>query len=106
MGNAVPVFQPHLDILGIVIYSSEFVLWCGVIACGGYYNLMPWVKEKLQVRRERRENQMSSEGGLDADDGTATLQAVQLHDMPSSTSVFRTPSSVMRRSTEDRLEDR
>lgn len=29
-------FQPHLDILGMVIYGSELVLWLGVFACGGY----------------------------------------------------------------------
>ncbi|EXJ91645.1 hypothetical protein A1O3_00195 [Capronia epimyces CBS 606.96] len=29
-------FQPHLDILGLVIYGSELVLWLGVFACGGY----------------------------------------------------------------------
>ncbi|KAI6768695.1 hypothetical protein HG531_010884 [Fusarium graminearum] len=26
-------FQPELDVLGIVIYATEFVLWCGVFAC-------------------------------------------------------------------------
>lgn len=30
------VFQPKLDILGMVIYGSELVLWLGVFACGGY----------------------------------------------------------------------
>jgi hypothetical protein len=29
-------FQPHLDVLGMVIYGSELVLWLGVFACGGY----------------------------------------------------------------------
>lgn len=29
-------FQPKLDILGMVIYGSELVLWLGVFACGGY----------------------------------------------------------------------
>ncbi|KAI1622176.1 PQ loop repeat protein [Exophiala viscosa] len=29
-------FQPHLDILGMIIYGSELVLWLGVFACGGY----------------------------------------------------------------------
>ncbi len=32
-------FQPTLDVLGIVIYATEVVLWCGVFACGGYYRL-------------------------------------------------------------------
>lgn len=29
-------FEPELDILGMVIYGSELVLWLGVFACGGY----------------------------------------------------------------------
>ena len=29
-------FQAELDILGMVIYGSELVLWLGVFACGGY----------------------------------------------------------------------
>lgn len=29
-------FQPRLDVLGMVIYGSELVLWLGVFACGGY----------------------------------------------------------------------
>jgi hypothetical protein len=29
-------FQPSLDILGMIIYGSELVLWLGVFACGGY----------------------------------------------------------------------
>ncbi|OCT52413.1 hypothetical protein CLCR_10693 [Cladophialophora carrionii] len=29
-------FQPTLDVLGMVIYGSELVLWLGVFACGGY----------------------------------------------------------------------
>ncbi|KAF4987097.1 hypothetical protein FGRMN_10541 [Fusarium graminum] len=40
-------FQPELDILGIVIYATEFVLWCGVFACGGYYNLLPWLRKRF-----------------------------------------------------------
>jgi len=34
-------FQLKLDVLGIVIYATESVLWCGVSACGGYFNLTP-----------------------------------------------------------------
>ena len=29
-------FQPSLNVLGMVIYGSELVLWLGVLACGGY----------------------------------------------------------------------
>lgn len=34
-------FQPHLDILGMIIYGSELVLWLGVFACGGYCTKRP-----------------------------------------------------------------
>ncbi len=34
-------FQPKLDILGMVIYGSELVLWLGVFACGGYCKEAP-----------------------------------------------------------------
>ncbi len=30
------LFQPSLDVLGMIIYGSELVLWLGVFACGGY----------------------------------------------------------------------
>lgn len=90
------VFQAHLDILGIVIYSSEFVLWCGVFAAGGYYNLRPWMKGKLRAKRERvQRSSLENEGN-----GGAVTNDIQLHDLPSSTSVFRTPSSIIRRSIE------
>jgi len=89
------VFQPKLDILGMAIYASEFVLWCGVFGCGGYFNLTPWVRQKLRARSQRKEAQRSEDlarhqtetEGVVSDD-------VALHQMSSSTSVFRTPSSV------------
>jgi small basic protein len=79
------LFQSELDILGLVIYGTELALWIGIFACGGYYNLIPWVKSQ----------RCSVDGGgcpVDNDiprDGTG----VALHNPPSSTSVFRTPSS-------------
>ncbi len=39
-------FQPHLDVLGLVIYGSELVLWIGVMTCGVVFNLWPWIKGK------------------------------------------------------------
>ncbi|KAI6756242.1 hypothetical protein HG530_011978 [Fusarium avenaceum] len=45
-------FQHELDILGIVIYATEFVLWCGVFACGGYYNLLPWARKRFGKEAE------------------------------------------------------
>lgn len=44
------VFQPSLDVLGLVIYGVELTLWIGVFACGGYYNLTPWLRAKMGQR--------------------------------------------------------
>ena len=85
------VFQPKLDILGMVIYATEFVLWCGVFACGGYFNLMPWVRQRIRNRRGEREEETSEDAGA-RDEGISN--DVSLQHIPSSTSVFRTPSSV------------
>ncbi|RYO78714.1 hypothetical protein DL764_010096 [Monosporascus ibericus] len=80
--------QPTLDILGIVIYATEFVLWCGILLCGGYYNLLPWIQKRpAQRSHDTTENEPAP--GLH---GRATTN-VTLHDIPSSTSVFRTASS-------------
>ncbi|TDZ48257.1 Uncharacterized protein CTRI78_v008329 [Colletotrichum trifolii] len=79
-------FQPTVDVLGIVIYATEFVLWCGVFACGGYYNLLPWYGKKMAARQAAAEI-----AGESAPNGTAA-NGVALHDLPSSTSVFRTAS--------------
>lgn len=76
------VFQPKLDILGLVIYGTELVLWIGVFACGGYYNLVPWIMKKTGEHRASP----IREGGRVPD-------GIGMHDTPSSTSVFRTPSS-------------
>ncbi|KAK3067276.1 hypothetical protein LTR53_015941 [Teratosphaeriaceae sp. CCFEE 6253] len=75
------IFEPRLSVLGLVIYNVEFVLWMGIFACGGYFRLFPWLKRKINGRTSRREE--------DAQTGNA----VAMHDMPSSTSVFRTPSA-------------
>lgn len=73
VANIREVFAPTIDILGIVIYGSELVLWLGIFACGGVFNLLPWLK----TRSKRLE---------------ASQEPVSLHPMPSSTSVFRTAS--------------
>lgn len=49
------LFQPELDVLGIVIYATEFVLWCGIFLCGGYYNLPSWVRKHLDVHSSSSE---------------------------------------------------
>lgn len=79
------LFQPKLSILGLVIYGTELVLWIGIFACGGYYNLAPWIMLKLSKLEEERLERH--------DDGLEVRDAgIGLHDLPSSTSVFRTPS--------------
>lgn len=85
------VFQPKLDILGMVIYATEFVLWMGIFACGAYYNLFPWLKSKYDKRIEPATSDVLQRGG----EGTASANttSVALHDLPSSTSVFRTASA-------------
>lgn len=37
-----------LDILGLVVYGSELVLWIGVMLCGLWYNFRPWLRTKLE----------------------------------------------------------
>ncbi|KJZ76360.1 hypothetical protein HIM_04089 [Hirsutella minnesotensis 3608] len=70
------LFQPKLDVLGLVVYGSELVLWLGVMACGGYYNFRPWLKDQF--------------GRQESAPCPATMT---LHEMPSSSSVFRTVSA-------------
>lgn len=84
------VFQPRLDVLGMVIYATEFVLWCGVFACGGYFNLLPWAKQKLSNR-----SQIQQESELQEERNQESPHDLTLHQIGSSTSVFRTPSSVV-----------
>jgi hypothetical protein len=74
-------FQPHLDVLGIVIYGVELTLWLGIFACGGYYNLRPWLLD-----RKKRQHGSANGGRDDGRDGS-------VHDMPSSTSAFSTSST-------------
>lgn len=85
------IFQPKLDILGMVIYGTELVLWIGIFACGAYYNLIPWLKEK----HLKRSGSMASDEPQAAEraTGSADTTSIALHDLPSSTSVFRTTSA-------------
>lgn len=85
-------FQPSLDVLGMVIYGVELVLWLGIFACGGWYNLRPWVKDKFGSgsRSSAGEREQARSSGNVAPAGPA--EGIAQHDLPSSTSVFRTPS--------------
>ncbi|KAL2807897.1 PQ loop repeat-domain-containing protein [Aspergillus granulosus] len=62
-----------VDVLGMVIYGTELVLWIGVFVCGFAFNFLPWIAE-----RSRKEPSQETQ--------------ISLHEMPSSTSVFRTAS--------------
>ena len=55
------LFEPQLDVLGLVIYGSELILWCGVMTCGGYYNLRPWIRRQMDKRASRHERDQALE---------------------------------------------
>lgn len=79
------VFERHLDMLGLVIYGVEFVMWMGVFALGFYFKWFPWLRSNL--RSELRSQSSHS------DEPSTVEHGIALHDLPSSTSVFRTASS-------------
>ena len=84
------LFQPKLDVLGMVIYGTEFLLWLGMFAAGGYYNLLPWATKQLERHRSRQQQQGDTAGVVTA--RAHPGNGILMHDLPSSTSVFRTPS--------------
>lgn len=86
------IFQPTFDVLGAVIYSTELLLWIGIFACGAYYNFKPWMKEKLQGKEDvlAADGNGQTQGRIGNVGSLST--GVTLHDLPSSTSVFRTTS--------------
>ncbi|KAI9843281.1 MAG: hypothetical protein M1837_006496 [Sclerophora amabilis] len=79
------LFEPSINILGMVIYGTELVLWMGVFACAGYYNFTPWLKQRAAARNRQRR-------GEHEEGPSPSIEGINLHEMPSSTSVFRTPS--------------
>ncbi|KAJ5467769.1 hypothetical protein N7475_005521 [Penicillium sp. IBT 31633x] len=68
------LFGSTMNVLGMIIYGTELILWIGIFICGGVLNLWPWIKERSKQRDVNLPNPVS------------------LHPMPSSTSVFRTVS--------------
>ncbi|TLD18446.1 hypothetical protein PspLS_10166 [Pyricularia sp. CBS 133598] len=88
-------FQPKMDVLGVVIYGTELVLWLGLFAAGGYYNLMPWVRRRFgssgPVSPRVSSSDTPADDGADGQ-GDGAGGGVMLHNIPSSTSVFRTAS--------------
>lgn len=76
-----------LDVLGLVVYGSELVLWLGVFACGGWYNLRPWVREKIDERELRGVVQRSGSGEVPAreEGGRTTSRAGSTNSISTST---------------------
>ncbi len=85
------LFQPTLDVLGMVIYGSELVLWLGVFACGGYFNFLPWLRKKRQPSHGTGNQHCARGSSQAASEGGVNVERIAMHDLPSSTSVFRTP---------------
>lgn len=107
------VFQPELDILGMVIYGSELILWLGVFACGGYckderalqlspdvdqnllinfplVNLRPWLKRRLENHHSTaEERELSASAG----DRQTRETDIRRGSSSSSVTVFRTASA-------------
>lgn len=77
------LFEPSLNILGLVIYGTELCLWIGIMLCGIWYNLLPRLSLRSETRAERSEQIATAPG---------VATSIALRDLPSSTSVFRTPS--------------
>lgn len=88
------LFQPELDVMGIVIYATEFVLWCGVFACGGYYNFLPWFRKRWSNRAVKGTLETADDGlPSSSTSNNPAGNGITLHDIPSSSSVFRTVSA-------------
>ncbi|KAH8647168.1 PQ loop repeat-domain-containing protein [Xylariales sp. PMI_506] len=88
-------FQPELDVKGLAIYGTELTLWVGVFACGGYFNLLPWARSKMGLIQSRKAAEVQHPSAVTATASGNThhrADGITLHDLPSSTSVFRTPS--------------
>ena len=92
-------FQETIDVLGMIIYGTELVLWIGVFVCGGWFNLLPhWKRNFARWRsRHRRRSIHESDPARDSQSHVSATGGIALHTMPSSTSVFRTPSIVVQR---------
>ncbi|KAH9861857.1 hypothetical protein J1614_011610 [Plenodomus biglobosus] len=88
------VFQPKLDVLGMVIYGTELLLWIGIFICGAHYNLRPWIATRQDQKRETPAEGESSPTvpPQNTEHSMTVASGISLHDLPSSTSVFRTPS--------------
>ncbi|KAL4916202.1 PQ loop repeat-domain-containing protein [Aspergillus aurantiobrunneus] len=85
------LFEPNIDVLGMVIYGTELALWIGVFICGGVFNFLPWITERLKKKENPHGQEQEPKSEQEQEQGQEQEQA-SLHRMPSSTSVFRTAS--------------
>jgi len=46
------LFSPRIDVVGIVVYSVELVLWIGIGLLGVHYRLRVWICKKLSKEEE------------------------------------------------------
>ena len=101
-------FQLRLDVKGMAIYGTELILWLGVFACGGYYNFVPWLRRTWD-RSRLRTSSIAEVNRNNLPSNRDPPQTIMMHDLPSSTSVFRTPldessstrARALRRSSQD-----
>ncbi|KAI8939099.1 hypothetical protein NX059_004936 [Plenodomus lindquistii] len=79
------VFQPKLDVLGMVIYGTELLLWIGIFICGAHYNLRPWIAARQdQKRRTPGEGESSARAAAQVTEHEATVTSgIALHHLPS-----------------------
>lgn len=82
------VFEPRLDVPGLAMYAVELALWLGIFAIGFYFKLMPLLGQRRKRDRSTSRRQSPDMAAVPGDCGGVTL-----HDLPSSTSVFRTASA-------------
>jgi len=88
-------FQSKLDVLGMIIYGSELALWTGVFACGGWYNLRPWLKTKIQKHRGEEAGSGPVEGNRNAEEaftGSRPHDRGNVSSSRSTSTVFSTAS--------------
>lgn len=76
-----------LDVLGLVVYGSELVLWLGVFACGGWYNLRPWLRGKIGERKSRGVVQRSGSGAVSAREGGERISQAESTNSASTSTV-------------------
>jgi len=92
------VFQPTFDVPGMAIYGTELVLWIGIFLCGVYYNLVPWLKRRQLGQRGGSDLQNGVSNALEHGEdrvNAVVATGIAMHELPSSTSVFRTPSGTL-----------